>query len=97
MIERSTLLKEIDELPPAYWADVLDFVISLKQKQTLNSFLPPATADRAGVAWDCPLDHIPNAETIAAMEEAVAGNLPRFDSIEALMADLHRSKSSMIR
>lgn len=31
----------------------------------------------------------PNAETIAAMEEARAGNLARFDSIEALMADLN--------
>ena len=31
----------------------------------------------------------PNAETIAAMEEARAGNLPKFDSIEALMADLN--------
>jgi len=32
---------------------------------------------------------IPNATTIAAMKEARAGNLPQFDSIEALMADLH--------
>lgn len=32
---------------------------------------------------------IPNETTIAAMREARAGNLPRFDSIEALMADLH--------
>jgi DNA-damage-inducible protein J len=31
----------------------------------------------------------PNAETIAAMEEARAGNLARFGSIEALMADLN--------
>ena len=31
----------------------------------------------------------PNAETIAAMKEARAGNLARFDSIEALMADLN--------
>lgn len=31
----------------------------------------------------------PNAETIAAMEEARAGNLATFDSIEALMADLN--------
>ena len=31
----------------------------------------------------------PNAETIAAMEEARAGNLKSFDSIEALMADLN--------
>lgn len=32
---------------------------------------------------------IPNETTIAAMREARAGNLPRFDSIEGLMADLH--------
>ena len=31
----------------------------------------------------------PNAETIAAMEEARAGNLAGFDSMEALMADLN--------
>ena len=31
----------------------------------------------------------PNAETIAAMEEARAGKLASFDSIEALMADLN--------
>lgn len=31
----------------------------------------------------------PNAETIAAMEDARAGRLESFDSIEALMADLH--------
>ena len=31
----------------------------------------------------------PNAETIAAMEEARAGKLESFDSIEALMADLN--------
>jgi len=32
---------------------------------------------------------VPNAETIAAMKEARRGGLPRFDSIEALMADLN--------
>jgi DNA-damage-inducible protein J len=31
----------------------------------------------------------PNAETITAMQEARAGNLESFDSIEALMADLN--------
>ena len=31
----------------------------------------------------------PNAETIAAMEEARAGNLASFTSVEALMADLN--------
>jgi len=32
---------------------------------------------------------IPNDETIAAMREAREGNLKSFDSIDALMADLH--------
>lgn len=32
---------------------------------------------------------IPNATTVAAMKEARAGNLASFDSIEALMTDLH--------
>lgn len=32
---------------------------------------------------------IPNATTIAAMKVARAGNLPKFDSVKALMADLH--------
>ena len=31
----------------------------------------------------------PNAETVAAMEEARAGNLEIFDSVEALTADLN--------
>ena len=32
---------------------------------------------------------VPNAETIAAMEEHLHGPLPRFNTIEALMADLN--------
>ncbi|AAO28954.1 type II toxin-antitoxin system RelB/DinJ family antitoxin [Xylella fastidiosa subsp. fastidiosa] len=32
---------------------------------------------------------VPNETTIAAMREARAGHLKSFDSIEALMADLH--------
>ncbi len=32
---------------------------------------------------------IPNAKTIKAMKEARKGGLPRFDSVQALMADLH--------
>lgn len=31
----------------------------------------------------------PNATTIAAMKEARAGNLPKFESIETLMTDLN--------
>ncbi|MFN7816343.1 MAG: type II toxin-antitoxin system RelB/DinJ family antitoxin [Betaproteobacteria bacterium] len=32
---------------------------------------------------------IPNATTIAAMKEARKGGLPRFDTVQALMDDLH--------
>jgi DNA-damage-inducible protein J len=32
---------------------------------------------------------VPNAETIAAMEEHLHGPLPRFNTIEELMADLN--------
>lgn len=35
---------------------------------------------------------IPNEETIAAMREARRGDLASFDSIEALMADLHEGR-----
>ena len=32
---------------------------------------------------------VPNAATIEAMREAREGNLPQFDSVEALFDDLH--------
>ncbi len=32
---------------------------------------------------------VPNAQTIQAMKEARAGRLQSFDTVEALMADLH--------
>ncbi|MYA30502.1 MAG: type II toxin-antitoxin system RelB/DinJ family antitoxin [Gammaproteobacteria bacterium] len=32
---------------------------------------------------------VPNAETIAAMKEARAGNLARFDDVGSLLDDLH--------
>ena len=32
---------------------------------------------------------IPNAETIAAMQEARAGSLARFDDVQSLLDDLH--------
>lgn len=32
---------------------------------------------------------VPNAETIDAMKEARAGELPRFDDVESLFDDLH--------
>ena len=38
-----------------------------------------------------PFDVRPNAETIAAMEEARRGNLPSFATVDDLMADLNRA------
>jgi hypothetical protein len=32
---------------------------------------------------------VPNEETIAAMQEALSGDLPRFASVSELMADLN--------
>lgn len=32
---------------------------------------------------------VPNSTTLAAMREARQGGLPRFDNVQALMADLH--------
>ena len=32
---------------------------------------------------------VPNTETVAAMREARAGNLPRFEDVQGLLDDLH--------
>ena len=32
---------------------------------------------------------VPNAATVAAMEEARAGNLPRLENVQSLFDDLH--------
>ncbi|GHU04675.1 hypothetical protein FACS1894205_3290 [Alphaproteobacteria bacterium] len=49
----------------------------------------PKTVDEADETASPYPPIIPNAETIAAMEDARAGrNMEYFDSIEALMADL---------
>ena len=32
---------------------------------------------------------VPNAETIAAVKEARAGNLPKFEDVQSLLDDLH--------
>jgi hypothetical protein len=55
------LIKEIETLPGDCVAEVLDFVGYLKQKHS-----------QIGIDGECPLDHTPNAVTIAAMEEGDA-------------------------
>ena len=42
-----------------------------------------------------PFDIRPNAETVAAMEEARRGNLPSFANVPDLMADLNCPRSSV--
>jgi hypothetical protein len=37
MTNRDVLLKEIDELPPSYLGEVVDFVVYLKQKKLKNA------------------------------------------------------------
>ncbi len=46
-----------------------------------------AVADIADRGPNAPL--VPNAETIAAMEEAEAGNLRRFEDVPSLLDDLN--------
>ena len=46
-----------------------------------------AVADVANNEPSAPL--VPNADTIAAMEEAEAGNLPQFADVQSLLDDLH--------
>jgi hypothetical protein len=53
----------------------------------------PTAPDGNGIVGECPLDHTPNAETIATFEEVEAmkrGEIPmqRFNSLEELLADL---------
>jgi hypothetical protein len=57
MSDTELLIKEIKTLPTDYVTEVLDFVGYLKQKHS------------QGENGDCPLDHTPNAVTIAAMQE----------------------------
>jgi len=54
-------------------------------ERAVRNMLYKAAEDRT-----VPMDFFrPNAETVEAMEEARRGNLPSFDSVEALIADLN--------
>jgi hypothetical protein len=55
MPDKALLLREIENLPPSYLNEVVDFVEYLKQKQLKN--IPPAMlASEAALAkeWDTP-------------------------------------------
>jgi DNA-damage-inducible protein J len=56
--------------------------------QTRLNWVAPRV--RIAIEMALPLDPlVPNAETIAAMQEARQAGLPRFASIDALIADLN--------
>jgi hypothetical protein len=71
MSDTELLIKEIQTLPVDCIAEALDFVGYLKQKQSRKTI--------PDIDGDCPLDHTPNAITIAAMREGDAmlrGEIP---------------------
>jgi hypothetical protein len=82
MVNIELLVKQAETLPPVYQAELLDFAGYLAQKAAKNI-----------AGHGCPLDHTPNAVTMAAFDEADAmrrGEIPtkRFSSLEEFFADL---------
>jgi hypothetical protein len=63
MSQTELLLKEIEELPASYMSEILDFVGYLKHKTFHTKDVCPLCAEYG---------HIPNEETIAAIEEGRA-------------------------
>jgi hypothetical protein len=88
----TTLIKEIRSLPAAYVAEVADFVGYLKHKHP-QTVAKPLTDERFEAGDECPMDHTPNAETIAAMQEArdiLSGKIQakRYSSLAEFDAEL---------
>jgi hypothetical protein len=84
MSQAELLLKEIEELPADYVDEVIDFVGYLKHKASQTQDVCPLCAK---------YKHIPNAETIAAIEEGRAmmrGEIPanRYKSVDEIWNDL---------
>jgi DNA-damage-inducible protein J len=84
MSENAVVRARIDERIKTEAADVLS-AMGLTVSDAFRMMMVRIAAEKA-LPFD-PL--VPNAETIAAMQEARQGDLPRFDSIDALMADLN--------
>lgn len=84
MPENAIVRARIDERIKSEAADVLS-AMGLTVSDAFRMMMVRIAAEKA-LPFD-PL--VPNAETIAAMQEARRGGLPRFDSIDALMADLN--------
>jgi hypothetical protein len=82
MVNIKLLVKQAETLPPVYQAELLDFAGYLAQKAAKNI-----------AEHGCPLDHVPNAVTIAAFDEGDAirrGEIQteKFSSLEDFFADL---------
>jgi hypothetical protein len=72
MSDTEMLIKEVENLPPGYIQEILNFSCYLRQKYVQGQ-------KTANIDGDCPLEHTPNAETIAAFEEGDAmlrGEIP---------------------
>jgi hypothetical protein len=81
MSDTELLIKEVETLPPGCIQEILDFAGYLKQKYQGQK--------AAGIDDICPLDHTPNAVTIAALQEGDAmlkGEIPanRYHSLEEM-------------
>ena len=66
----------------------MKFLLSSIHRTAQSRFPYPSPAD-AEVARASSERLPPNAETIAAMKEARAGNLPRFNDVQSLLDDLN--------
>jgi hypothetical protein len=72
MSNSEILIREAKTLPESIIGEVLDFIGYLKTKAA-------KTADQIGIDGECPLDHTPNATTLAAFAEGDAmmrGEIP---------------------
>jgi hypothetical protein len=84
MSQTELLMKEIEGLPPQYVGEVIDFVGYLKHKAAQTEDECPLCAEYR---------HIPNEETIAAIEEGDAmmrGEIPanRYKSVDEIWTEL---------
>jgi hypothetical protein len=96
MSDTELLIKEVDALPSACFQEVLDFVGFLRQKYAYASpALSNPDTESDGIDGECPLDHTPNAVTIAAMEEGDAmmrGEIPAnsYHTLEEMLEALRK-------
>jgi hypothetical protein len=86
MSDAELLMKEISALPADCIIEVLDFVGYLKQKRSKET--------APGIDGACSLAHMPNAATIAAIQEGDAmlkGEIPanRYHSLDEMLEALH--------